>query len=183
MRARFSWLRQSRSKDALMAEKKEIEALKTALLLEKRGRAFYQRVAQDTESQAVRGLFGLLAEEEQKHLELLSRQFANYSATGTFLEQEPEGGTESAVREILSSDIRREISAAGYEAAAVSAAIEMENRAVAVYSGRAQASDEPSEKRLYEWLAQWEKGHLKFLAEINAELLEEVWYENSFWPF
>ncbi|UCF98631.1 MAG: ferritin family protein [Spirochaetaceae bacterium] len=166
-----------------MSETKEIEVLKTALLLEKRGRAFYQRVAQDTESQAVRSLFALLAEEEGKHVEYLSKQFASFSATGQFLEQEPTEDAHSAVQDILSSEIRRQISAASYEAAAISAAIEMENRAVAVYTGRAEASAEPREKSLYIWLAQWEKGHLRFLAEINDELLEEVWYQSSFWPF
>jgi rubrerythrin len=166
-----------------MAESKEIEVLKKALLLEKQGRAFYQRVAEDSESQAVSNLFTIMAEEEGKHIEYLSREFANYSAKGEFLEQEPESGDQTAVREILSSEIRNQISAASYEAAAISAAIEMENRAVAVYGERAKASDDPRERKLYSWLAQWETGHLKFLAEINDQLLEEVWYQSSFWPF
>jgi rubrerythrin len=166
-----------------MAEAKEIEILKKALLLEKQGRAFYQRVSKDSENQAVSSLFAVMAEEEGKHIEYLSKQFANFSAKGEFLNLEPEGGDQTAVREILSSEIRKQISAASYEAAAISASIEMENRAVSIYSGRAEASDDPREKKLYNWLAQWETGHLKFLAEINDGLLEEVWYESSFWPF
>ena len=166
-----------------MAEKKEIEALKTALLLEKKGKMFYQRVAKDSESRAVTGLFELMAEEEAKHIDYLSKQFAHYSTAGAFLEQEPEEAAQSAVREILSKEIRQQISAASYEAAAISAAIEMENRAVQIYSDRADASNDAKEKKLYNWLAQWEKGHLKFLAEINDELVEEIWYESNFWPF
>ena len=87
------------------------------------------------------------------------------------------------MREILSKEIRQQITAASYEAAAISAAIEMENRAVQIYSDRADASFDVKEKQLYSWLAQWEKGHLKFLAEINDELVEEIWYESNFWPF
>jgi rubrerythrin len=166
-----------------MAEMIEIEVLKKALLLEKQGRAFYQRISEDSKSEAVSSLFAIMAEEEGKHIDFLSKQFANFSAKGEFLQQEPEGGDETAVQEILSSEIRGQISAASYEAAAISAAIEMENRAVSVYSGRAEASDDPREQKLYNWLAQWETGHLKFLAEINDGLLEEVWYESSFWPF
>ena len=166
-----------------MAEAKEIEILKKALLLEKQGRTFYQRVSKDSEYQAVNSLFAVMAEEEGKHIEYLSKQFANFSAKGEFLNLEPEGGDQTAVREILSSEIRKQISAASYEAAAISAAIEMENRAVSIYSARAEASDDPREKKLYNWLAQWETGHLKFLAQINDGLLEEVWYESSFWPF
>ena len=44
-----------------MAERKEIAALKTALLLEKQGKLFYQRVAKDTGSRAVAGLFEIMA--------------------------------------------------------------------------------------------------------------------------
>jgi rubrerythrin len=166
-----------------MAETKEIQVLKKALLLERQGRTFYQRVSRDSESQAVSSLFAILAEEEGKHVEYLSKQFANFSASGEFLQQETEEADQTAVHEILSSDIRNQISAASYEAAAISAAIEMENRAVAVYSERAEASKDPRERKLYGWLARWETGHLKFLAEINDQLLEEVWYESSFWPF
>jgi rubrerythrin len=166
-----------------MADTKEIEVLKKALLLERQGRTFYQRVSKDSQSQAVSNLFAIMAEEEGKHIEYLSKQFANFSANGEFLDQEPEGGDQTAVGEILSSEIRDQISAASYEAAAISAAMEMENRAVSVYSERAKASHDPRERELYDWLARWETGHLKFLAEINDQLLEEVWYESSFWPF
>jgi rubrerythrin len=166
-----------------MGEKKEIEILKTAILLEKQGRAFYQRVSRDTDSRAVSELFSIMAEEEGKHIEHLSKQFSSFSTTGEFLEKEAGEGNGSTIREILSSEIRNQISAASFEAAAISAAIEMENRAVSVYGGRAKASDDPRERKLYEWLAQWESGHLKFLAKINAELLEEVWNESGFWPF
>jgi rubrerythrin len=166
-----------------MAEKKEIEALKTALLLEKQGKLFYQRVAKDTASQAVTSLFEIMAAEEAKHIDYLSKQFAHFSAVGAFLEQAPGEAAQSAVREILSKPIRQQITAASYEAAAISAAIEMENRAVQIYSDRAEASKDAKEKQLYSWLAQWEKGHLKFLAEINDELVEEIWYESNFWPF
>ncbi len=166
-----------------MEEGKEIEVLKKAILLEKQGRAFYKRVSEDSESQAVSSLFAIMAEEEGKHIEYLSRQFANFSAKGEFLDQGPAGEDQTTVREILSSDIRKQISAAGYEAAAISAAIEMENRAVSVYSARGAESSDAREKEMYNWLAQWETGHLKFLAEINDALLEEVWHESSFWPF
>ena len=166
-----------------MAEKKQLQVLKTAILLEKRGKAFYERVARESESPALADLFRLMAGEETKHIEYLSEQFASFSANGKFSDHDPRGESESAVGQILNTDIRNQISAAGFEAAAISAAIEMENRAVAVYSERAESSDEPNEKKLYAWLAQWEKGHLKFLAELNDELLEDVWYQSSFWPF
>jgi len=84
---------------------------------------------------------------------------------------------------VLSEDIRRQIGAASYEAAAISAAIDMENKAVALYSGRAGEAPDAAERELYRWLAEWERGHQRFLARIQKELLEEIWHDSGFWPF
>ena len=59
----------------------------------------------------------------------------------------------------------------------------MENKAIDLYSERAKTSTDSKEKSLFQWLADWEKGHLKILSELNQELMEEVWYDNKFWPF
>jgi rubrerythrin len=169
--------------DTQMAEKQEIRVLKSALLLEKQGKTFYEQVASATDNQAVASLFRMMAEEEAKHIEYLSSQFSHYTRNGDFLQQELESNPQSIAQRVLSADIRGQISVAGYEAAAISAAIEMENRAVKIYSDRAVSSKDENEKRLYDWLAQWERGHLKFLSEINDELVQDIWYDNNFWPF
>lgn len=166
-----------------MAETKELEVLKTALLLERQGQALYGHVAATTRSPAVARIFRVMAAEETTHEQYLSRQFSRYSADATFLEETPAEAPQHLARAVLAPEVRAQISASGYEAAAISAAIEMENRAVRVYSQRAEATKDPGEKRLYEWLAQWERGHLAFLAGLSDELREEIWNENGFWPF
>ncbi len=166
-----------------MSEDRVVEILKSAILLERRGRTFYRKVSRDTGSRAVSSLFETMAEEEDRHMELLSQEFAGYTTNKRFEELElPEGGT-SLEEKILSGEIRRQIGAASYEAAAISAAMELENQAVRLYSQRADATKDGAEKRLYRWLSDWEQGHLKMLAEINRELLEEIWYDSHFWPF
>jgi len=164
-----------------MSEDRSLEALKQAILLERQGKAFYEQVSRQTESRAVADFFRIMAEEEAKHVEILSGQFSSYAAGSGFSEAPDSPG--SAVAQILGKDIRSQISAASYEAAAISAAIDMENRAVRAYSERADAAEDPNEQALYRWLAQWEKGHLKFLADVNAELVEDIWHESNFWPF
>ena len=164
-----------------MSQDRALEVLKQAILLERQGKAFYEEVARSSQSRAVTDFFRLMAEEEGKHVEILSGQFSSYAAGDGFVGAPEAVG--STVSQVLSGDIRTQISAVSYEAAAISAAIDMENRAVKVYSERAEAAEDPGERELYRWLAQWEKGHLKFLADVNAELLEDVWQENSFWPF
>lgn len=84
---------------------------------------------------------------------------------------------------ILSPEVKQQISAAGFEAAAISAAIDMETKAIDVYSKRALEATDPNEKELYHWLADWEKGHHKILHELNEDLKQSIWFDNHFWPF
>jgi rubrerythrin len=89
----------------------------------------------------------------------------------------------SFVADILTQELKEEMSAADYEAAAISAAISMEKKAIELYADRAVAAQDPNEKALYEWLAKWETQHLNFLAEIDKELTEQIWHDSNFWPF
>jgi len=157
-----------------MPEDAAIEVLKMALLLERQGKAFYEQVAGQTRSPAVRELFGTLAAEEQKHAEILAERGAS-AAPGPI--------PDSLSRLVLSKEIRKQIGAASYEAAAISAAMDMENRAVGLYSGRAGEASDPAERVIYQWLAEWERGHQRFLARLHQELLEEIWQDSGFWPF
>jgi rubrerythrin len=84
---------------------------------------------------------------------------------------------------ILNPAIKKSISAASFEAAAISAAIDMENKAIEVYSKRAKDSTDVNEKELYSWLADFERGHHKLLNDLNQELMEEIWNDHHFWPF
>lgn len=159
-----------------MTDNAAIEVLKMALLLERQGMAFYEQVAGQTRSPAVRELFRTLAEEEKKHAEMLSERGGPAAAARGAV-------PDTLAKLVLSGDIRKQIGAASYEAAAISAAIDMENKAVALYSQRAGKAADPAERDLYQWLADWERGHQRFLARINQELLEEIWQDSGFWPF
>ena len=159
-----------------MPDKQANEVLKMALLLERQGKAFYEQVAGQAASPAVRELFRTLAAEEARHEEALVERGAGAAGAPG-----PVPDTLSGL--VLSKEIRKQISAAGFEAAAISAAIDMENRAVALYSGRAQETADPEERVLYQWLTDWERGHQRFLARIHQELLAEIWHDSGFWPF
>ena len=60
-----------------MSVDKTVEILKNAILLEKRGQAFYAKVAEQASSEAVKQFFSLMAEEELTHVSILSEQFKN----------------------------------------------------------------------------------------------------------
>jgi rubrerythrin len=167
-----------------MSEDKTIEILKSAILLEKRGRAFYSKVAGQTTGKAVKEFFEMMADEEIKHVEILTEQFKSYRLNKEFMpdknREDPRG---SVASKVLTDELKKEISAADYEAAAISAAMAMEKNAIKLYSDRAAEASDPNEKALYKWLAEWEVQHLNFLAAIDKELTEQIWYDNNFWPF
>ncbi len=162
---------------------KALEVLKTAILLERRGKAFYSQAARQTESKSAKKIFEMMAEEEDEHIEFLTKQFKNYLEHHEFLKTDNHHEEDEAVLEILSEDVKKEISAAGFEAAAISAAIDFENRAISIYSTRVGEATDPKEKEMYEMLADWEKGHHHLLYKLNEDLKEQIWNDNNFWPF
>ena len=167
-----------------MTDDKTTEILKSAILMEKKGRAFYDKVAQQASTEAVKRFFQTMADEEKNHIRVLSEQFKSYQDNKQLNSGHFDDHKESEIAsQILSKEIKSEISAADYEAAAISAAMSMEENAIKLYSNRAAAATDPNEKALYNWLAKWETQHLNFLADIDRELKEEVWHDQSFWRF
>jgi rubrerythrin len=161
-----------------------VTILKNAILLEKKGHAFYSNVALQAPEGPVKDFFAMMAEEEIKHIQILSEQFRSFQKNGVFTSDnyDRKFGGEIDMK-VITEGFKKDVSAADYEAAAVSAAISMEENAVRLYSDRAAEAADEKEKALYEWLAKWEREHMRFLAEIDQELTREVWHDNSFWPF
>ena len=167
-----------------MESQKAIDILKMAILMERRGYAFYAKVAENTNNPEIKHIFLVMADEETKHVKFLSEQFTHYEKENKFAHVNlPDLAHEEFANLILSEDMKKKISSAGFEAAAISAAIDFEKRAIEVYSKQAELTGDTNEKALYQWLADWEKGHLKVLNDIDNELKEKIWNDNQFWPF
>lgn len=159
-----------------------IEAIKGAILLERRGWAFYSRVATTTKSGSVRDVFSSMAEEEKRHEEALSLHYSSLVRDGSLAAVTTMGQASDISGEILSRKVISEIDSAGYEAAAISAAMAMEASAEQFYRERASEAGSGIERNLFNWLADWEHGHLEMLAQMDRALMEKIWFENSFWP-
>jgi len=162
---------------------KSIEILKEAILLERRGKAFYTQAARQSESKSAQKIFEMMAEEEDEHVAFLVKQYKNYNEHHEFLVNDAPPAEDGTTVEILTEQIKKEISAAGFEAAAISAAIDFENRAIKIYSERAVEATDVNEKALYQMLADWEKTHHHLLHKLNEDLKEQIWNDNNFWPF
>jgi len=167
-----------------MPAHKTIDILKEAILLERRGQAFYLKVAEQSANPDIKGFFETMAGEEGHHIEILESQFAAYVQNQHF---EPLSSqdqmSQPAAQLVLNDAVKKQIAAADFEAAAISAAMLMEERAIALYSKRAETAQDPAEETLYLWLAGWERGHLSYLAQLDREIKESIWNDRQFWPF
>ena len=166
-----------------MTDTAAIDILKSAILLEKRGKAFYGKISEQTSIQAVKDFFGMMADEEDKHVQILSDQYRAYQTRGTFAQPSKDSGASTAFASaVLTERLKREMTAASFEAAAIGAAMAMERGAIQLYARRAETAPGPEEKALYQWLADWEAEHLAFLANVDRDLTEAIWNDNHFWP-
>ena len=161
-----------------------VSILKQAILLERRGKAFYLQIAAGSETPAVKEFFEMMAAEEDQHEKLLSEQYRAFQNRGKFIPASfPEDKTEKTASRILTADLKDKIAAAGFEAAAISAAMSMEERSIRIYADQAKRSGDPQEKAVYQWLAAWESRHLDLLSGLDREMTEAIWNDNSFWPY
>jgi len=167
-----------------MDTNKTLNILKNAILMEKRGFAFYSNVADQASDAEISNVFRTMAFEESLHIKFLSEQFLSFEQNKEFTcPNLPDSSAEGVANMVLSEEMKNKIAAAGFEAAAISAAIDMENKAIEVYSAQAKDTQDLNERMLFNWLANWEKGHLKILNDLDNELKERIWFDNQFWPF
>jgi len=166
-----------------MPSKTTVDILKSAILLEKKGKAFYGQVAEQASHPEVKRFFELMADEEVQHIRILTEQFKSYQDSEHFAPLTTPETTDDIADKVLSSDLVEAIAAADYEAAAISAAMAMEKKAVRLYADRATSTTDPEEKALYDWLSRWEQSHLRFLSDIDREITERIWHDNQFWAF
>ncbi|HOE05406.1 MAG TPA: ferritin family protein [Bacteroidales bacterium] len=168
-----------------MENKNLLDVLKTAILMEKRGQALYEEVASKTADPDVKKIFNIMAEEEKLHAKMLGEQFKNFSENKSFVKQNlaASSADQELANMILTGKITANISAAGFEAAAIGAAIDMETKSIEVYRKRAEESNDPEEKALFHWLADWEGSHYELLLKLDNDLKDQIWADNQFWPF
>ena len=124
----------------------------------------------------------MMADEEDEHIDFLVKQYESFTKNKSFakIDFKHEDHTDD---DILTNKVKAKIESASFESAAISSAIDMENRAIKVYSDRAESAEDPEEKDFYKFLADWERGHNKVLHEIDKALQDRVWNDNQFWPF
>jgi rubrerythrin len=167
-----------------MDKSNTLTILKNAFLIERKGKSLYEKAMDHAKDEAVKDFFKDLANDEQEHMNILEKQFKALMKDGKFMAGgfENDGGAVTAP-DILDESLKGKINAAGFEATAITAAISFEQKAIKLYTEREKEAVDPEEKKMYHWLSVWEKTHLKKLMALEASLIENIWNDNSFWPF
>lgn len=155
------------------------DVLKGAILLEERGRVFYEHAALSAKSPGVKEIFAILAREEERHKDYLAKLLGELVRTGKV--EASFNLPVDVTSAVLTEQVKKEIEAAGFEAAAIYAGMALEERAVAFYSEKAKSAP-PELAKLYTALAKWEQSHLDLLSALDEELRQRVWFERGFWP-
>jgi len=167
-----------------MDKSNTLTILKNAFLIERKGKSLYEKAMEHAENDAVKAFFKDLVDDEQEHMNILEKQFKAYMKDGKFMAGGFENnGAAIDAPDILDETLKDKINAASFEATAITAAIGFEQKAVTLYAQRAEEATNPKEKKMYNWLSIWEKTHLKKLRSLETSLIEDVWNDNSFWPF
>jgi rubrerythrin len=164
-----------------MNNEKILDILKNALLLEKRGRAFYKKAKEDSKVEEVKKIFELMENEEEKHIEFLNKQFNSLQNIGKFLIESFSVEFKPLEEKIFES-LKEKIEIANYESMAIFMAITFEKEAVNFYDEKAKISTTEDERKVFTYLRDWEKTHVDFLTKIDNTLKEKIWYDNKFWP-
>jgi len=167
-----------------MDKSNTLTILKNAFLIERKGKSLYEKAVDHAKDETVKAFFKDLANDEQEHMNILEKQFKALMKDGKFMAGGFENdGAAVTAPDILDETLKGKINAASFEATAITAAISFEEKAVKMYTERAQQASDPEEKKMYHWLSVWEKTHLKKLMALEASLIEDIWNDNSFWPF
>ncbi len=167
-----------------MDKSNTLTILKNAFLIERKGKSLYEKAMTHAKDESVKIFFKDLANDEQEHMDILEKQFKALMKDGKFMAGgfQNDGGAVAAP-DILDESLKDKINAAGFEATAITAAISFEQKAIKMYTEREKEAVDPEEKKMYHWLSIWEKTHLKKLMALEASLIEDIWNDNSFWPF
>ncbi|WP_334103283.1 ferritin family protein, partial [Mesotoga prima] len=129
--------------------------------LEKDGEAYYTKQAQCSEDIQLKKLFEMLANDEQRHYEIISGfKDKNYNYKGTYTFKT----TRNMFSEMLNDKKCFEIDATNLEA--YEHAVEMEKESVKLYLDQAKQTSEPSEKEILLKLAAEENKHQIILENL-----------------
>jgi len=161
------------------------EVLKKAYQIEVDGYTFYSMVADRAEKPAVRELFDKLARDEIQHKAFITNVMGSFEDKGieAFNIQRRDPDLRAFVGTIYTSAFKAKAENADFEMGVLSVGMTLEQRAIEYFTGAAKHAVEAEVRDFYQFLADWEKGHLEALQKLYGGVREDFWAEGGFAPF
>ncbi len=162
---------------------KSLNAVRIAIETEIRGYEFFRAAADRCTDAAGKEMFLSLAREEVEHRKLLEKEFKNLLEQGRFLPHEevmtqiPEEHTAIPVEAF-----RESLKKSHFEMSAISIGVVLEQNAIAHFKQMAEEIDDVEAQKTFAWLAEWERGHLDQLRELDNMMRDAYWADQGFSP-
>ena len=161
------------------------EVLKKAYQIEVDGYTFYSMAADRADKPAVQELFDKLAHDEIQHKAYIKSVMGSYEDKGVeafnIARRDPD--LKAFTDTIYTEGFKAQARDADFEMGVLSIGMTLETRAIQYFAGAAKAADEDEVRDFYQFLADWEKGHLDALQMLYGGVREDYWAEGGFSPF
>ena len=162
-----------------------LSVLQKAYQVETDGYTFYSMIADRTDKEAVREVFGKLARDEIQHKAFLKEVASTYDEKGAAAFAVPRGDMTARVfaDRILTDRFKAQARDATFEVSALSIGLTLETNAMALFNGQADGAIDKEVRDFYRFLAEWERQHYEALRDLFQDLRQDLFTEGGFDPF
>lgn len=147
-----------------------LQVLRNAIQMELEGKNFFERAAGRMRHERAKEMFEGLVKQEQRHIEVLGKEFERLSQGKSWMSLEEADGLSSGsprVSVFKDSELRRiRLSEDAGELEALSIGIKVEQKSIDYYTSARDRVTDKNAKAVFDWLVEEESGHLTIL---NAE--------------
>ncbi len=161
------------------------EVLKKAYQIEVDGYTFYSMVADQADKPAVQELFDKLARDEVQHKAYLQSVMGSFEDKGVeaFNIHRRDPDLKAFTGTIYTEGFKAQALGADFEMGVLSIGMTLETRAIQYFTGAAKTAADNEVREFFQFLADWEKGHLEALQKLYGGVREDHWAEGGFSPF
>jgi len=160
-----------------------IAGLIQAIQAEFEGHIFYKMSAEKTDDEQGAEAFRQLAKDEMEHYTFLKAQYDSFLRQNRPDMDKKLGKSSQPIDSpIFSANFKSRLKDAHYEMTALSIGVQLELSAINFYKSEAAKISEPTAKKFFKDLAEWESAHYRRLLKQQQELKEEYWQDANFSP-
>lgn len=160
-----------------------IEAIKSAIMVEIKGKELYNHAVTQAKDGAIRVLFEMLAKDEDDHVRILQNQYRHLMEEGKIdLDDVSPVEVEHGALNIVDDEIKKSIQRGTFEMAVIAIGCDLERKAISFYKEQAAKTEDDQLKQLFTWLTEWEAGHLSALIELESSYQDAYWADQGFSP-